>query len=63
MPRRSELRLTKRTVDALTVQTKDTVCWDRDLAGYGVRRPRHWPKGLRGPIPGSGRWRWANLCR
>ena len=37
MPRRSELRLTKRTVDALTVQAKDTVFWDRDLAGFGVR--------------------------
>ena len=37
MPRRSELRLTKRTVDALTVETKDTVFWDRDLAGFGVR--------------------------
>ena len=37
MPRRSELRLTKRTVDALTVETKDTVFWDRNLAGFGVR--------------------------
>ena len=37
MPKRSELRLTKRTVDALTVETKDTVFWDRDLAGFGVR--------------------------
>ena len=37
MPRRSERRLTKRTVDALTVETKDTVFWDRDLAGFGVR--------------------------
>ena len=37
MPRRSELRLTKRTVDALTVETKDTLFWDRDLAGFGVR--------------------------
>ena len=37
MPRRSELRITKRTVDALTVGEKDTVFWDRDLAGLGVR--------------------------
>ena len=37
MPRRSELRITKRTVDALTVDTKDTLFWDRDLAGFGVR--------------------------
>ena len=37
MPRRSELRITKRTVYALTVGEKDTVFWDRDLAGFGVR--------------------------
>ena len=37
MPRRSELRITKRTVDALTVDEKDTVVWDRNLAGFGVR--------------------------
>ena len=37
MPRRSELRITKRTVDALTVGEKDTVFWDRDLPGFGVR--------------------------
>ena len=37
MPRRSALRLTKRTVDALTAEAKDSVFWDRDLAGFGVR--------------------------
>ncbi|MCY4350410.1 MAG: tyrosine-type recombinase/integrase [Thiotrichales bacterium] len=37
MPKRSTLRLTKRTVDALVVKTKDTLFWDRDLAGFGVR--------------------------
>ena len=37
MPRRSELKLTKRTVDALEVEEKDAVFWDRDLAGFGVR--------------------------
>ncbi len=37
MPRRSELRITKRTVDALTVDATDGVFWDRDLAGFGVR--------------------------
>ena len=37
MPRRSELRITKRTVDALTVEAEDAVFWDRDLAGFGVR--------------------------
>ena len=38
MPRRSALRITKRTVDALCVADKDTLTWDRDLAGFGVRR-------------------------
>ena len=37
MPRRSELKLNKRTVDALEVEEKDAVFWDRDLAGFGVR--------------------------
>ena len=37
MPRRSELRITKRTVDALTVESEDAVFWDRDLPGFGVR--------------------------
>ena len=37
MPRRSALRITKRTVDALRVADKDTLFWDRDLAGFGVR--------------------------
>ena len=37
MPRRSEHKLTKRTVDALSADSKDVVFWDRDLAGFGVR--------------------------
>ena len=37
MPRRSQLKLTKRTVDALTVSDRDSLYWDRDLAGFGVR--------------------------
>ena len=37
MPRRSTLRLNKRIVDRLTVDNKDAVFWDRDLAGFGVR--------------------------
>ena len=37
MPRRSELRITKRAVDALTVEVEDAVFWDRDLPGFGVR--------------------------
>ena len=37
MPKRSDLKLTKRTVDALKVDGKDAVFWDRELAGFGVR--------------------------
>ena len=37
MPKRSDLKLTKRTVDALEVEGKDMVFWDRELAGFGVR--------------------------
>ena len=37
MPKRSNLKLTKRTVDALSVEKNDAVFWDRDLAGFGVR--------------------------
>ena len=37
MPKRAELTLSKRTVDGLSVEGKDAVFWDRDLAGFGVR--------------------------
>ena len=37
MPRRSTVKLNKRVVDALAVETGDAVFWDRDLAGFGVR--------------------------
>ena len=37
MPRRSALRITKRTVDVLCVADKDILFWDRDLPGFGVR--------------------------
>lgn len=37
MPKRSELRLTKRTVDALEAEDKDAIFWDRELPGFGVR--------------------------
>ena len=55
MPRRSTLRLTKRTIDGLTVESKDTVFWDRDLAGFGVRVHATGRKNLCRPIPGTGR--------
>ena len=37
MPRRSTLRLTTRSIAALPATGRDTVHWDRDLAGFGVR--------------------------
>ncbi len=37
MPRRSELKITKRTVDTLNVEVGDALFWDRELAGFGVR--------------------------
>ena len=37
MPRRGDLDLSRRTVDALSVKKKDAVFWDRDLPGFGVR--------------------------
>jgi len=36
-PTRSGLSISKRTVDALAVETSDAVFWDRDLPGFGVR--------------------------
>ena len=37
MPKRSDLKLTKRTVDALEADGKNALFWDRELAGLGVR--------------------------
>ena len=37
MPRRSELTISKRTVDRLSVERKDATFWDRELPGFGVR--------------------------
>ena len=37
MPRRSTVKLTRRSIDRLTVADKDAVFWDRDLPGFGVR--------------------------
>ena len=37
MPRRSELTISKRTVDGLPVEEKDATFWDRELPGFGVR--------------------------
>ena len=38
MPKKSTLRLTTRSVAALPVTGKDTVYWDRDFTGFGVRK-------------------------
>ena len=37
MPARNAIRISKRSVDALTVERGDAVFWDRDLTGFGVR--------------------------
>ena len=37
MPARTGISISKRTVDALAVETSDNVFWDRDLPGFGVR--------------------------
>ena len=37
MPEKDAPKLSKRTVDALFVESKDAVFWDRDLPGFGVR--------------------------
>ena len=37
MPKRSELKITKRAVDALSVEAGDALFWDRGLAGFGVQ--------------------------
>ena len=37
MPRRSTLVLSGREVDRLSVEGKDRIFWDRELAGFGVR--------------------------
>ncbi len=37
MGAKKQVRLTKRSVDALRANGKDTVVWDRDLTGFGVR--------------------------
>ena len=37
MPRRTQRTLSRRTVDRLTVGSRDAVFWDRDLPGFGVR--------------------------
>ena len=45
MPKRQETAITKRTVEALSVEGRDAVFWDRRLPGFGcatARPPRAW---------------------
>ena len=37
MPKRQVMAITKRTVEALSVEGRDAVFWDRDLPGFGIR--------------------------
>ena len=37
MPKRSQLKISKRSVDGLRVESKDAVFWDCELPGFGVR--------------------------
>ena len=37
MPGKTALKLTKRTIEALFAEGRDTVFWDSELAGFGVR--------------------------
>ena len=37
MPKRSELTVSKQTVDGLSVEGREKVFWDRELPGFGVR--------------------------
>ena len=37
MARQNAIRISKRTVDALTVESGDAAFWDRELTGFGVR--------------------------
>ncbi len=37
MPGKTALKLTKRSVEALIAKGRDSVFWDSDLPGFGVR--------------------------
>ncbi len=68
MPTRPPVKLTKRAIDALTVESGDTVVWDRDLPGFGIRvyasGRKVWCVQTRGPAGGPRRFalgRYGNL--
>ena len=37
MPRKSTIRLNKRVIDGLAVESGDAVFWDREVSGFGIR--------------------------
>ena len=57
---RQPVKLTKRAVDALAVESGDTVVWDRDLPGFGIRvyasGRKVWCVQTRGPAGGPKRF-------
>ena len=59
MPARPPAKLTKRAVDALSVESGDAVVWDRDLPGFGIRvyasGRKVWCVQTRGPAGGPKR--------
>ncbi len=68
MPGRQPVKLTKRAVDALSVESGDTVVWDRDLPGFGIRvyasGRKVWCVQTRGPAGGPKRFalgRYGNI--
>ena len=60
MPRQEPVKLTKRAVDALSVESGDTVVWDRDMPGFGIRvyasGRKVWCVQARGPASGPKRF-------
>ena len=60
-------KLTKRTVEALKIKTKDYFVWDSQIAGFGLRVMPSGAKTLSGPI--SQRWAyparfpWGGMAR
>ena len=59
MPGRAPVKLTKRAVDALSVESGDAVVWDCDLPGFGIRvyasGRKVWCVQTRGPAGGPKR--------
>ena len=70
MPGQESVKLTKRAVDALSVESGDTVVWDRDMPGFGIRvyasGRKVWCVQARGPAGGPKRFplgRYGEMAR